>query len=250
MSQLNQNNKALSVRPIKTNVFTLGQNLNSFIIQNLDSIEVKESSILVITSKIVSLAESQVIKKTDIDKQALIIDEADIDLGEVAYGCRLTIKHGLFIPSAGIDESNSPDGDYILFPKDPFLSAKNICEFLKSHFNLKNLGVILSDSHTLPLRQGVTGIALSYWGFSGVKSLIGKDDIFKKPLEMTKMDLVDGLAASAVLMMGEGNEQCPLAIIENAPVDFLDTIDPSEISIKYQDDLYYPIYKNRINSYK
>lgn len=239
-------NKPLQVTPIKTEIFRAGQNLSEFIVSSLKGYSIKEGSILAITSKIVSLNENCTVAKKDVDRAALIISEADHDLGEVAYGCRLTIKHGLFIPSAGIDESNSENGDYILFPKDPFASAKNLHRQLCEIFELKSLGILITDSHTLPLRQGVTGIALSYWGFEGVKNLIGQKDLFQRPLVMTKMDLADGLAASAVLMMGEADEACPLALIENAPVQFCDETLAEEIKMPVESDLYYPLYSQRI----
>ena len=55
----------------------------------------------------------------------------------------------------------------------------------------------------------------------------------------------DGLAAAAVLMMGEGREQTPLALIEGAPVVFREKeltrkeIEATRIGIK--DDLYAPL---------
>lgn len=239
-------NRSLSVTPIKSKIFEVGQNLESFILDSLKNIKIKEKSILVITSKIVSLSENRIVPKHLIDKDQLITQEADHDLGEIAFGCRLTIKHGLFIPAAGIDESNSADGSYILFPKDPFLSAERIHAQLVAALQIKYLGILISDSHTLPLRQGVTGIALSYWGFNGVKNMVGQKDLFGRQLKMTKMDLVDGLAASSVMMMGEADESCPVAIIEGAPVQFCERTDPTEIHIPPHEDLYYPLYKNRI----
>lgn len=239
-------NKPLQVTPIQTKIFRLGQNLHEFIVEELKSVEIKEGSILVITSKIVSLSESQTVSKKDVDKDALIISEADHDLGEVAFGCRLTIKHGLFIPSSGIDESNSESGDFILYPKDPFDSARSIHNYLSKTYKLTSLGILITDSHTLPLRQGVVGAALAYWGFQGVKNMIGQKDLFDRDLKMTKMDLADGLASSAVLMMGEANEACPLALIENAPVNFCSQTFPDEIQIPIEQDLYFPIYRDRL----
>ena len=118
--------QTLKITPIKTAIFHWGEDLNSFLRHSLRGTVLKDGDILVITSKIVSLSECQTLAKDKVDKAQLIISEADYDLGEVAFGCRLTIKHGLFIPSAGIDESNSEADHYILFPKDPFLSAQRI----------------------------------------------------------------------------------------------------------------------------
>lgn len=256
----------IKITPIKTKIYRPSMNINDFVINSIDeylnnqaSLHNKtrplksylEGSILAITSKIVSLSEGKLIPKSQVsDKDELIRSEADYDLGKVAFDCRLTIKEGLFIPSSGIDESNSENGDYILYPENPFKSSQMIYENLIKHYNLNDFGIIMTDSHTMPLRQGVMGIALSYWGFKGVKNMIGKHDLFGRHLKMTQMDLADGLATAAVLMMGEADECSPLALIENPPVEFSKTTDPSEISILPEKDLYYPLYKDRINSYK
>ncbi len=238
--------RTLQVTPIHTKTLRCGDDLSLFVIEHLKSRPPSESDLIVVTSKIVSLSESRVVGQEIIAKDKLIRREADHDLGEVGYGCRLTVKHGLFIPSAGIDESNSESGDFILFPLNPFASAHKLLEDLKRHFLIRDLGVLITDSHTLPLRQGVTGIALAYAGFRGVRNLIGQHDLFGRQLKMTKMDLADGLAAAAVLMMGEANESCPLAVIENAPLEFVDQTSPAEIQIPVEQDLYYPLYRDRL----
>ena len=232
----------LSVFAIKTNVFHPSESLTEFLTKHLSQ-GLENESILVITSKVVSLAEGMLIKKGTITKAELVRREADIFLGEGGHGCLLTIKHGLMIPSAGIDESNSEDGSFILYPKDPFNSAKKIWQDLKQHYKLKKLGILISDSHTSPLRQGVTGIALSYWGFQGVRSHIGTPDIFGRELKMTKVNWADGLASMATLTMGEANECQPVAVITGAAVNFVDEIDPSEIQMPIKEDLYYPLFK-------
>ena len=93
-----------------------------------------------------------------------------------------------------------------------------------------------------PLRVGTVGVALSYSGFKGVKNLIGKKDLFGRPLKMTRMNLADALAVSAVLLMGEGAECCPLAVIQKAPVIWTQKTDCEEIQIPLKDDLYYPLF--------
>ena len=242
---------SIQVSAIKTSVFKTKENLNHFITRHLPK-KIPENSIIVITSKIVSLAEKRVVSKNSIEKVTLIKRESDYFLGEVAYGCHLTIKHGLFIPAAGIDESNSENSEYILFPIDPFKSAQNICEFLRKYFGVEKLGVIITDSHTTPLRKGVTGISLSHWGFKGLKNLIGKKDLFGRELKMTQINYADSLATAAVLLMGEADDACPLALIENAPVEFVETLEDydyeNEMKIDVTQDLYYPIYQHKINN--
>jgi dihydrofolate synthase / folylpolyglutamate synthase len=235
---------ATMVIPVQTSLFRRRQNLLEFVCREIPSDLIQERMVVAVTSKIVSLAEDRVLDRSSVDKEELVRREADLFLGEIGYGCFLTIKEGLFIASAGIDESNAEDGTYILFPENPTKSAHELWTGLRKSWNLKELGIILTDSHTSPLRQGVTGVCLSYWGFHGVRDRIGTPDLFGRSLKMTKMNLADGLAGMAVMVMGEGNESQPLAVISGAPIEFCDEVDSNEIRIPLEQDLYYPLIQN------
>ncbi|RYZ66854.1 MAG: hypothetical protein EOP05_18525 [Proteobacteria bacterium] len=155
------------------------------------------------------------------------------------------MKHGLLIPSAGIDESNSEQDQFILFPKDPFASAKRLHDELAKKLKLSNLGVIITDSCPPPLRMGVIGVSLAHWGFKPTRSFVGAKDLFGRKLSMTRVNLVDSVAAMAVLSMGEANESRPLAIVEGVELEFTDATSLAEIAIKSEDDLYSPLFKKR-----
>lgn len=209
---------------------------------------VAERSILVITSKIVSLSEGRVVNK-DIEKQSLIEKEADLFLPpeENKYGITMTIKRDVLIPAAGIDESNA-DGQYVLWPSDPQKTANAVRAHLVKRFSLKYAGVIITDSKTTPLRWGTTGVALAHSGFLGVNNYIGTPDLFGKKFEVTKVNVRDGLAASAVLIMGEAREQTPLAIIFDVPFVVFQDRDPTKeelknLRISLDEDVYGPILK-------
>jgi len=242
-------NSSIYCRALETRVFKKGESLKDFVIEHLRHHEIipAEKSILCVTSKIVSLAENRLVPQGTIQKIDLVKQESDLFLGEIGYGCSLTIKDGLMIPSAGIDESNSETGEYILFPKDSFASAHRLCTDLKIHFRLRDFGVIFTDSHTTPLRQGVTGVGLSYAGFRAVKNKVGDQDLFGRSLKMTQMNLLDGLSAMAVMLMGESNESRPLAWIEGSEVEFCETANPKEIQIPWKNDLYYPLIEGLLN---
>ena len=212
-----------------------------------------ENSIVVITSKIVSLCQGRVVPKPlEADpgfKEALIKQEADsvLKTSDNPYGIYLTLKNNILIPSAGIDESNG-DNVYILYPEDIQKVAALAWHFLREKHAIKNLGIMISDSHTTPLRRGVTGIALGWCGFQPLYSYVGKPDLYGHPLRVTQINLLDALATAAVLVMGEGNEQSPLAVIEDAPkITFLDrepTVEEeASIHIPITKDLYGPLLK-------
>ena len=44
--------------------------------------------------------------------------------------------------------------------------------------------------------------------------------------------------------MGEGREQQPLAVIEDAPVEFVEKVDRTELHIDIEDDVYRPLFDN------
>ena len=143
--------------------------------------------------------------------------------------------------SAGIDESNA-DGKMILLPKDSFAAADMIRTALKQKYGIADLGVIVTDSHTQPLRAGVTGVALGYAGIKGVRDYRGSKDIFGREFKFSQVNVADSLAAAAVFTMGEGDEKKPLAVITDAPVSFADAVDRTEVRIPLEDDMYLPFF--------
>ncbi|MBR4591948.1 MAG: coenzyme F420-0:L-glutamate ligase, partial [Elusimicrobiaceae bacterium] len=100
-----------------------------------------------------------------------------------------------------------------------------------------------TDSLILPFRAGVVAGAVAYSGFKGVRDLRGKPDLFGRLLQTTQIDVADSLATAAALCMGEGAERQPLAVIESAPVEFVDETDPNEIKYSVEDDLYTPLFR-------
>lgn len=228
------------VKPIKTRIFKEGEDVTIFIKKQIKKIP--EKSVLVVTSKIVALAERRTAEISDEkSKERLIKKESNIAI-KTKYAW-LTIKDGMFMASAGIDESNG-NGKLILLPKDSFKSAKMIREKLKKIYKIKNLGVLITDSRTLPLRAGVIGLSLGYAGFKGIRDYRKNKDIFGRKFHFSRTNVADGLASAAVLEMGEGNEKLPLALITNSRIEFTDkTIRKNEIKISLKADMYAPFFK-------
>lgn len=212
--------------------------------------QLTEKSIVIITSKIVSICEGSIVPIGSIDKDELIKKEAEcyIPRDKNKYNVCLTITRGILAPSAGIDESNA-DSHYILWPKNPQQSANEIRSYLKDKFKLKDIGVLIIDSKTSPLRWGTTGLALSWSGFMPLKNYIGEPDIFGRIMKMTNQSIIDGLASSANLVMGEGNEATPIAVADDIPfVEFVDRNPTDEeitsLQINPEDDLYEALITN------
>lgn len=227
----------MRVIPIRTRLFKEGEDLFSFIVAHCETLS--EQSVLVVTSKIVALSERRTAPiGTEQDKEALIRKESDRAL-KTKY-VWLTVKDGMLMASAGIDESNA-NGKLILLPKKSFETARLLRKKLRQKYRIAQLGVLITDSRTVPFRAGVNGVALGYAGFRGVRDYRGTRDLFGRTFRFSRTNIADGLATAAVLVMGEGSEQQPLARIEDAPVAFCESIRKKELFIDIQDDMYRPI---------
>lgn len=237
----------LMISPIQTDIFHIGKDIVEFIIAQVPPDEWQENIILAITSKIISLAESNIVPQESIDKKELIIKEADHYLGEIGYGVRLTIKNHLLVAASGIDESNSENQDYILLPQNPQKSAESIRSRLCKKLGLQNLGIIVTDSRTGPLRYGVVGVSLATAGFEPLKDLVGQEDLFGRQLAMTQINYADSLAAAAVVTMGEAAERRPLALIKNSEVLFTESPRSQLHTPSLESDMYYPLYSHLLH---
>lgn len=235
------------VTPCKTKAVIVGDSLFRILDDGLPTLS--DGDIVVVTSKIVSICEGAIVKNDgSMDKAELIRQEAQYYIEDeklTRWGLTLTIKQNLLIANAGVDESNG-NGNFVLWPKKLQKTTNSIWEHLRKKHNIRELGVIITDSRLSPLRWGTLGVGLSWCGFSALKDYIGTPDIFGRICKLTKSSILDGLAVAAVLLMGEGNEQTPLAVVSQVPfVRFLDrppsTQELKEMQISKEDDIYSPL---------
>lgn len=233
----------MKIAPVKTRIFRANESLADFIFQEIP--EIKEKSILVVTSKIVALSQGRVVENysgKSKEKEKWIKKESQKIIKN--KWTILALKDGSWCSSAGIDESNA-DGKLILLPYDSFGEAEKLRKILLKCYKINKLGVIISDSRNFPLRLGAIGIALGYAGFQGLKSYVGKKDIFGRKFKFERVNVADSLASGAMVAMGEGNEKTPLAIIENANVEFTNKkSDPEELLLDPKNDIYRKLYEN------
>ncbi len=230
----------MKVDPIKTRLFQPSEDLADFIIEHIPKLP--EKSVLAITSKIVALAEGRYQDEgTEEEKEALIRKESDFAV-KTKY-CWLTLKDNTVMATAGIDESNA-EGKWVLLPKDSFASAASIRKKLKEHYGVNDLGVVITDSRTVALRKGVTGVSLGYAGFVGLKDYVGEEDLYGRPFKMSRQNIVESLAVATVFVMGEGAESQPMALVTNAPIEFTnERVNAKELWIDPSDDMYAPMFK-------
>jgi putative folate metabolism gamma-glutamate ligase len=239
------------ITPIKTRVIQSGDlSLEQLLDESIDVLH--EKDIIAITSKVVSLCEGRTIRADTTTKDDLIKQQATfyLDKQNSDYDFTFTITNNTLIPTAGIDESNG-SGNFILWPKDPQKTANKIRSYLRNKFGLNYIGVIITDSTCSPMRRGTTGIALAHSGYKALNKYVGKKDLFGRTFRVSYSSISGGLAAAAVVAMGEGSERTPIALINSAPFVTFCKQNPTKkelewLHISKYEDLFAP-FLNSIN---
>lgn len=203
---------------------------------------VKDGDIVAVSSKVMSIHEGRTLpSSSEVNKDQLAKVEAEKYIERPRMGTLkplFTISRKTLISVSGIDESNA-NGHFILYPKDPMKSARNVERWIKKTYKVSKIGVIITDSRSVPLRRGAIGFALSYSGFNPLKDYRDTKDIFGRNFTVEVANIADSLAAAAVLEMGEGAEQTPVATISNAQnVQFTAKTYSKAFFVKPEEDLF------------
>jgi coenzyme F420-0:L-glutamate ligase / coenzyme F420-1:gamma-L-glutamate ligase len=109
--------------------------------------------------------------------------------------------------NAGIDQSNVGDERILLLPENPSKSAERLRASLG-----KDCAVIITDTCGRPFRTGVAGLAVGWSGIAALRDWRGECDMHGKVLEITLEAIVDEIAATANLLMGEGGDGTPAVV--------------------------------------
>lgn len=236
------------ITTIRTPLVRTGNDIFAILVESIKSLP--EKSVVVIASKIFSLCENRIIKKitgSREEKHELVKQEAEyyLDPQFSKYNMMLTIKGNWMFVNAGIDESNA-ENQYSLWPSNPQKSVNNIWRFLRRHYHVRQVGVIMSDSKSFPLNWGVVGHGIAHCGFKTLKSYIGKPDLFGRLMKMEQVNMVQGIAVAGVLEMGEGAEQTPVAIVTDIKDIIFQSHPPTaqelkSLKINLEDDAYAPL---------
>ena len=211
--------------------------------------KIPEKSILVITSKVVSIWEERCLPQSQYTRSELVPEEAEYYFPKnrtKLFEYQAAIKHNVFIASAGIDKSNS-EKYFTLLPLKPNESAKRIWQWLRKKYNVNRCGVLITDSHLMPFRRGTVGVSIGFYGFEPLTDYRGMPDLFGRPLHVTLRNVVDGVAAASVTVMGEGDESTPIALVTELPfVHFVARPyrpkNPMDgLLVRPRDDVFYPL---------
>ncbi|QQS61276.1 MAG: coenzyme F420-0:L-glutamate ligase [Candidatus Moraniibacteriota bacterium] len=208
--------------------------------------DIREEDILLISSKVLAIHQGRCVPTKHISKEDLILLEADHFFSyhnkALKRNFSLTIKGNTLVSSAGIDESNG-NGYYILWPENSTSLCREIQTFLREKYHLKRFAVIAVDSQSVLLRYGAIGVGIGYFGMHPLKNYIGKKDLFERPFVIERSNMIDMIASAGTLVMGEGSERVPLALVRGVSgVEFSNEDTTDEFFVSMEEDKYAPFF--------
>lgn len=195
-----------------------------------------DADVIVVAQKIVSKAAGRTARLGDVEagEEAvriagatardaaavqLILDESHEVLRATPAAIIARHRTGHVLANAGIDASNIEGGDtdtVLLWPEDPDASARAIRAELHALAGARP-AVVIADSMGRAWRIGTVGTAIGCAGLCVVDDRRGADqDLFGRTLQATMIAVADAVAGAAVLVMGEGAEGVPAALVRGA----------------------------------
>lgn len=195
-----------------------------------------DADVIVVAQKIVSKAAGRTARLGDVEageeavriagataREAaavqLILDESHEVLRATPAAIIARHRTGHVLANAGIDASNVEGGDtdtVLLWPEDPDASARAIRAELHALAGARP-AVVIADSMGRAWRIGTVGTAIGCAGLCVVDDRRGADqDLFGRTLQATMIAVADAVAGAAVLVMGEGAEGVPAALVRGA----------------------------------
>ena len=148
-------------------------------------------------------------------------------------------KRGLVCINAGIDKSNVKGREnFALLPENPDYSAEK-CRLEIKKLTGKNVAVIISDTYSRPFRRGQVNFAIGMAGLKPFRDYRGTMDLFGQVLKVKNVAVVDEIAATAELLMGQAREKTPVVIFKRlSNLSFCERSDVDELFISAEEDLF------------
>ncbi len=174
--------------------------------------------VLVVTQKVVSKAEGQVIPIDTDDPRghkAIVEDESVRILRRRGELIISQTRHGFVCANAGVDLSNIDAGHAALLPVDSDRSARRIRDVIRARRGIE-IGVVISDTFGRPWRRGVTDVAIGSAGIGPILDLKGTNDALGRELQVTEVAVIDEIAGAADLVMGKATG-IAAAIVRGVP---------------------------------
>jgi coenzyme F420-0:L-glutamate ligase/coenzyme F420-1:gamma-L-glutamate ligase len=174
----------------------------------------KDGDVLVVTQKVVSKAEAQLvpIDPGDPESKAKIVEGESVRIlrrrGDLIVA---ETRHGFVCANAGVDLSNVSQGWAALLPEDPDRSARRLRDGLRGRLGV-DVAVVISDTFGRPWRRGLTDVAIGCAGIQAIVDLRGTTDTNGYELQVTEVCVVDELASAAEMVMGKATGRCAAVV--------------------------------------
>jgi coenzyme F420-0:L-glutamate ligase/coenzyme F420-1:gamma-L-glutamate ligase len=221
-----------------------------------EKVPIEDGDIIVVAQKIVSKAEGRTVKLKDIvpsEKAKEIARQTlkdprlvELILKETRNIVKATPeifiienKEGIICINAGIDKSNvSGDDSYTLLPEDSDKSARELLSEI-AKLTGKKVAVVICDTYSRPFRRGQVGFTIGIAGIDSFVDYRGQKDLFNYTLKVKNTAIADEIASAAELVMGQGKEAIPVAIIKNLiRVKWTKETSTKDLLIPKQEDLF------------
>jgi coenzyme F420-0:L-glutamate ligase / coenzyme F420-1:gamma-L-glutamate ligase len=217
---------------------------------------IRNRDLVVIGQKAVSKAEGRIVDIEDVAPSARALQIAkktgkspgfvEIVLKESSRVLRadkdafiVRTKRGATCLNAGVDKSNvKGDSTYALLPQDPDASARKLRRRIRQ-LTRKDVAVVICDTRSRPFRKGQVEESIGVAGINPLIDYRGQKDLFGYTLRFKNVAIADELASAAELVMGQGREKTPVAIIRGLKrVRFQDHASSRFLGVKAQEDLF------------
>jgi coenzyme F420-0:L-glutamate ligase/coenzyme F420-1:gamma-L-glutamate ligase len=175
-----------------------------------------DGDVLAVAQKVVSKAEGRTARPADVEpgeRARELAERLGKDPGLVELILRESARivrdervlivethGGLVCANAGIDSSNSGDGEtVVLLPSDPDASARRLRAEIQE-MSGRRLAVVITDSFGRPWRVGQAEVAIGCAGLHPLDDWRGRDDRDGRELAATEIALADEIAAASDLV--------------------------------------------------
>ena len=221
-----------------------------------EHVSIDDGDILVVSQKVVSKANGRVtqLKTLKPSEKALAVARktskdprfVELVLEETANIVKASEeilivenKGGLVCINSGVDKSNVPGLDsYTSLPKDSDESARKLRAQIM-RLTGRKIAVIICDTYSRPFRKGQVEFAIGLAGINPFKDYRGRRDLYHHLLRVKNVAVADEIAAAAELVMGQGDEGIPIAIIKNDKrVEFDGSFSAESLNISREEDLF------------
>ncbi len=151
----------------------------------------------------------------------------------------VTTKQGWTCLNGGVDKSNVKGPvTYALLPTNPDGSARRLRNQIRK-LTGRNVGVIICDTHSRPFRLGQVEETIGLAGLNPFVDYRGEKDLFGYQLRFKNVAIADELASAAELVMGQGRERIPAALVRGMKrVKFQDWARSSGLVVARREDLF------------